>query len=131
GQVALSGEPSERVLVLRLNAGLHQIALNVFRNRARRRKLRLVPIDPDTPIADSAAGPERQALSRAALRELANLVSGLPEHQRAAVVLRCVQGMTYSEVAALLGQPEGTVKAGVHRGLQTLKGRTGGLSEGG
>ena len=126
---ALSRYPSERIVVLRLNAWLHQIALNVFRNRARKRKLRLVPLDPDTPVADSAAGPERQVLSRAALRELANLVSGLPEHQRAAVVLRCVQGMTYAEVAALLGQPEGTIKASVHRGLQTLKRRAGALSE--
>jgi RNA polymerase sigma-70 factor, ECF subfamily len=126
---ALSRYPSRRIQTLRLNAWMHQIALNVFRNRARKRRLRVVPLDPDAPIADSAAGPERQALSRAALRELANLVSGLPEHQRAAVVLRCVQGMTYAEVAALMGQPEGTVKASVHRGLQTLKRRAGSLSE--
>jgi RNA polymerase sigma-70 factor (ECF subfamily) len=127
--LALSRYPGQRILALRLNSWLHQIALNVFRNRARKRKLRVVPLDPDAPVADTAAGTERQALSRAALRELANLVSGLPEHQRAAVVLRCVQGMTYAEVAALLGQPEGTIKASVHRGLQTLKRRAGWLSE--
>jgi len=28
-----------------------------------------------------------------------------------------------------LGQPEGTIKASVHRGLQTLKRRSGALSE--
>src|SRR5215813_11139715 len=106
---ALSRYPSERIRVLKLNAWLHQIALNVFRNRARKRKLRLVPLDPDMPVADSTAGPERQVLSR--------------------VVLRCVQGMTYAEVAVLLGQPEGTIKASVHRGLQTLKRRAGALSE--
>jgi len=127
--VALVRYPGQRIVALKLSAWLHQIALNVFRNRARKRKLRVVPLDPDAPVADSAAGPERQALSRAALRELANLVSGLPEHQRAAVVLRCVQGMTYAEVADLLGQPEGTIKASVHRGLQTLKRRAGWLSE--
>ena len=88
-----------------------------------------MPLDPEPAVADTAAGPERQALSRAALRELANLVSGLPEHQRSAVVLRCVQGMTYAEVAALLGQPEGTTKANVHRGLQALRRRAGWLSE--
>lgn len=118
-----------RVRALRLSAWLHQIALNVFRNRVRRRRLRLVPLEVEPGVADPSAGPEGQAVSRAVLRELANLVSGLPEHQRAAVVLRCVQGMTYADVAALLGQPEGTVKANVHRGLQALRRRAGWLSE--
>jgi RNA polymerase sigma-70 factor (ECF subfamily) len=126
---ALRRYPPERLRTLRLSAWLHQIALNVFRNRVRRRTLRLVPLEPEMPVADTADGPERQALSRAALRELANLVSGLPEHQRSAVVLRCVQGMTYAEVSALLGQPEGTVKSNVHRGLQALRRRAGWLSE--
>ncbi len=126
---ALSRYPTDRVESLKLSAWLHQIALNVFRNRYRKRRLRLVPLEPEAPLADTRPGPESRALSNAALRELANLVSGLPEHQRAAVVLRCVQGMTYAEVATLLGQPVGTVKASVHRGLQTLRRRAGLLSE--
>jgi RNA polymerase sigma-70 factor (ECF subfamily) len=126
---ALRRYPPDRIGDLKLNAWLHQIALNVFRNRVRRRSLRLVPMEPELPVADSAPGPEARALSRAALRELANLVSGLPEQQRFAVVLRCVQGMTYAEVASQLGQPEGTVKSNVHRGLQALRRRAGWLSE--
>jgi RNA polymerase sigma-70 factor (ECF subfamily) len=126
---ALRRFPAQRIRALHLSAWLHQIALNVFRNRVRRRRLRLVPLEPDSAIADAGDGPESQALSRAALRELANLVSGLTDNHRAAVVLRCVQGMTYAEVAELLGQPEGTVKANVHRGLQTLRRRIGSLSE--
>jgi RNA polymerase sigma-70 factor, ECF subfamily len=126
---ALRRYPADRVRQLKLNAWLHQIALNVFRNRVRRRSLRLVPIEPEAPVADTSPGPEARTLSRAALRELANLVSGLPDQQRAAVVLRCVQGMTYAEVAAQLEQPEGTVKSNVHRGLQALRRRAGWLSE--
>jgi RNA polymerase sigma-70 factor (ECF subfamily) len=118
-----------RVQTLQLNSWLHQIALNVVRNRVRRRSLRLVPLDPELAVADTAPGPEARALSGAGLRELANLVSGLPEQQRAAVVLRCVQAMTYAEIAAQLGQPEGTVKSHVHRGLQALRRRAGWLSE--
>jgi RNA polymerase sigma-70 factor (ECF subfamily) len=127
--VALRRYPPERIRQLSLSGWLHQIALNVFRNRVRRRTLRLVPLEAEASISDGAPGPERQVLSRAVLRELANLVSGLPEHHRAAVVLRCVQGMSYAEVAVLLGQPEGTVKAHVHRGLQALRRRAGSLSE--
>lgn len=126
---ALRRYPAARIRELKLNAWLHRIALNVFRNRIRRRSLRLVPMEPELPVADAAPGPEASTLSRAALRELANLVSGLPEHQRSAVVLRCVQGMTYAEAAAQLEQPEGTVKSNVHRGLQALRRRAGWLSE--
>jgi RNA polymerase sigma-70 factor (ECF subfamily) len=38
------------------------------------------------------------------------------------VVLRHVQELSYAEVAAALGQPLGTVKANVHRGLKMLRG---------
>jgi RNA polymerase sigma-70 factor (ECF subfamily) len=37
------------------------------------------------------------------------------------VVLRHVEGLSYAEIAAVLGQPAGTIKANVHRGLQTLR----------
>jgi RNA polymerase sigma-70 factor, ECF subfamily len=126
---ALRRYPPDRIRALKLNAWLHQIALNVIRNRVRRRRLRVVPVDAEPAVAEARPGPEAQALSRAALRELANLVSGLPDQQRSAVVLRCVQGMTYAEVAAQLHQPEGTVKSNVHRGLQALRRRAGWLSE--
>jgi RNA polymerase sigma-70 factor (ECF subfamily) len=45
----------------------------------------------------------------------------LPPHQRKAVVLRHVVGMSVAETAAALGRPEGTVKADVHRGLEKLR----------
>ncbi|MEK7701288.1 MAG: sigma factor-like helix-turn-helix DNA-binding protein, partial [candidate division NC10 bacterium] len=40
---------------------------------------------------------------------------------RAAVVLRHVEGLSYAEIAGVLAQPEGTVKANVHRGLGLLR----------
>ena len=111
----------ERTRTLHLNAWLHQIALNVFRNRLRRRQPRLVPLDGELEAADRAPGPERQALGRVAMRELAAQVSRLPQPHRAAVVLRCVQGLSIQETASLLGQPEGTVKSNLHRGLAALR----------
>ena len=120
---ALRRYEPQRVRELSLNAWLHRIALNVLRNRLRGRRLRMVPLDGELSVADRAPGPERQALERAALRELARQVSSLPEAHRAAVVLRCVQGLSYAEAASLLSQPEGTVKSNVHRGLATLRRR--------
>ncbi len=53
--------------------------------------------------------------------ELAGLVAGLPERYRVAVVLRHVEGLRYHEIAAVLGQPVGTIKANVHRGVALLR----------
>jgi RNA polymerase sigma-70 factor (ECF subfamily) len=126
---ALPGYGAERIQALRLSAWLHRITLNVMRNRVRRRGLRVVPLESAPEPADCSLGPEAQAERRTQAAELATLVSGLPEHHRNAVVLRCVQGMTYAEAARVLGQPEGTVKANVHRGLVALRRRAGVLSE--
>lgn len=120
---ALRRYEPERIRTLSLNAWLHRIALNAFRNRIRRRGARVVPLDSTVELADGSPGPERQALSRLELTQLATDVSRLPEQHRTAVVLHCVQGLTYAEAASLLGQPEGTLRSNVHRGLATLRRR--------
>jgi RNA polymerase sigma-70 factor (ECF subfamily) len=82
-----------------------------------------VPLEAELQVADDGPGPEGQALNRAAMRELARHLSELPKPHRSAVVLRFVQGLSYQEAASLLGQPEGTVKSNVHRGLAALRRR--------
>ena len=48
-------------------------------------------------------------------------ITGLSPTQRAAVVLRHIAGLSYAEVAAALGCPEGTAKSHVSRGLNRLR----------
>ena len=124
---ALATYPTERIRALSPRPWLYRIALNVARNRVRGHRLHLVPLDPALsngraePAADEAERPDA-ALDRAERRdELGTLVAQLPERYRAALVLRHVQGLGYGEVAAVLGQPVGTVKANVHRGLRLLR----------
>jgi RNA polymerase sigma-70 factor (ECF subfamily) len=74
---------------------------------------------------DSGPGPEAQAMRRANLDQLAVRVAGLPVRYREAVVLRYVQELSYEEAADALGQPVGTVKSNVHRGLKLLRGEDG------
>jgi RNA polymerase sigma-70 factor (ECF subfamily) len=61
-------------------------------------------------------------MRRAEMDELAARLACLPPRYREAVVLRHVQELSYAEVADALGQPVGTVKANVHRGLKLLRG---------
>ncbi|HXH13471.1 MAG TPA: sigma-70 family RNA polymerase sigma factor [Alphaproteobacteria bacterium] len=124
---ALATYSGERRRTLALRPWLYQIALNVFRNRVRGRHLQLVPLDQDDEggtwehAADPAPHPDA-VLEQAELKEtLDALVASLPERYRLAVILRHVQGLGYREMAAVLKQPLGTVKANVHRGLQHLR----------
>lgn len=124
---ALGKYPAERRRTLALRPWLHHIALNVFRNRVRGQHLHLVLLDHDGDsgvwehAADDAARPEA-ILEQAELKEtLEALVAALPERYRLAVILRYVQGLGYREMATVLGQPIGTMKANVHRGLQVLR----------
>jgi RNA polymerase sigma-70 factor, ECF subfamily len=72
-------------------------------------------VDGDEPRPDTT-------LERAELKaSLDALVAALPERYRLAVVLRHVQGLAYGEMAIVLKQPIGTVKANVHRGLRILR----------
>ena len=117
---ALVTYPPDRVRELKQRAWLHRIALNVVRNRVRGIKPRLVELNGSEP--DHAMGPEDGALLRMEMDDLAARVAALPVRFREAVVLRHVQELTYEEAAEALGQPVGTVKANVHRGLKLLRG---------
>jgi RNA polymerase sigma-70 factor (ECF subfamily) len=54
-------------------------------------------------------------------RELERWVATLPEPYRSAINLHYFEDLSLREVAELLNQPVGTVKANVHRGLQLLR----------
>lgn len=124
---ALSQWPPERIRAMRMKAWLYQIALNVFRNRVARRSLSVVPLEsPDgkpvfEPADDWRERPDVAAESAELRQRMAASLIGLPAHMRVAVVLRHVEGFTYREIAEILGQPEGTVKAHVHRGTRQLR----------
>lgn len=124
---ALKRYPAERVAAMALRPWLYRITLNVFRNRVRGRRITHVGGDafadgsPLEPAADERARPEAVAERAEAERELAAQLAALPERYRVPVVLRHVEGLGYAEIAESLGQPVGTVKANVHRGIQRLR----------
>ena len=111
---ALGGYEPQRIRELKVSAWLHQIALNVFRNRVRRKLRETVPLD-------SVAEPHANGLGPDELHDLRAAVLRLPPRYREAVVLRHVQGFTYDEIAGVLGVPAGTAKSDVHRALAMLK----------
>lgn len=65
-----------------------------------------------------------QASLDAELRsEIMAAIATLPDNQREAIALRFVRDLSIAEIASLTGQPLGTVKSHLHRGLAALRGR--------
>jgi RNA polymerase sigma factor (sigma-70 family) len=77
------------------------------------------PSLPDT--ADACAGPLDRLLQAADAQKLRGCLHGLEPPQRQAIALAFYDGLTHAELAAHLGQPLGTVKAWVRRGLDRLR----------
>ena len=119
---ALGAYPPGRIRELRPREWVWTIALNLCRSRARSAARHPgAALDPAALPPDPDPGPEQEALAAAGGEVLAAHLARLPWAQRAAVVLRHVNGLPYAEVAAALGRPIGTVKADVHRGLRQLR----------
>lgn len=123
---ALERYPPERVHALVPRPWLHRIALNVFRNRVRGRHPSVVSFDafesePEFFGSADEDGPVTRAERHETRETLRALVLGIPDRYRVPLVLRHVEGMSYLEIAAALGQPVGTVKSNVHRGVGLLR----------
>lgn len=92
--------------------------LNVVRDRARRRHL--VPVPSMRANNDRERQPDDIDVIDARAR-LDELLSTLPPRQRAAVVLRLIEGLSEAEAAAAMGCSAGTVKSNLSRGLAKLR----------
>jgi RNA polymerase sigma-70 factor (ECF subfamily) len=89
-----------------LTAWLYRVTVNVCRDIGRKRSQPAgsVPVEP-------VPGPEAQAALAQQTRILADAVRRLPEKERAALVLRDLEGLPAREVARILGSSEGTVRS--------------------
>lgn len=121
---AMLGYDAERIRALQLAPWLLAIATNVARNRVRSKRLPTAELEDAGGLmagrfAEPAWVSERNELSDL----LAEALLDLPPRYRAPVILRHVLGMSYDEIAGVLGQPAGTAKSNVHRGVQLLRER--------
>jgi len=102
----------------------------IDRLRARKRRLRIVASatgDEDADVADastmeSAADTADKNDEAARVRSVLN---NLPSEQRVAIELAFFGHLTHLEIAARLGEPLGTIKARIRRGLLKLRERLG------
>lgn len=106
---------------------LFRIATNLVRTEERRaRRWRLIasvlphagaPAVVAAPPADPAAEIARRELRG----QLVRAIAGLPLNYRVPLVMRDVEDLSYEEIAATLGCPEGTVKSRINRARALLR----------
>jgi RNA polymerase sigma-70 factor (ECF subfamily) len=102
-----------------LPAWLARAAANLALDRLRRRRPDLPGDLPETP--DTSLSPDRN-LDRAALSQaVAQAVAGLPERQRAALVLVHMEGFGNIEAAAMLGVSVEALESLLARARRSLK----------
>ena len=116
-----------------LKTWLYRVTLNQAANRnrwwRRRFRSRFETVSITTGLDDQASmepvslepSLDRQLLSKEARRAIEDALAALPFDQRAAVILRDVQHLTYEEIAETIGVSMGTVKSRISRGRERLR----------
>jgi RNA polymerase sigma-70 factor (ECF subfamily) len=101
-------------------------ALSITRNRsidrlrARQRRTRLMNNFEES-FGNSDANDSQTPLAGSEMSAIRSAVTLLPADQRAAIELAFFSGKTHHEIAEQLGQPLGTIKARIRRGMLKLR----------
>lgn len=103
----------------RLDSWLFRIMRNGFIDQTRACR-RLEPIDGAPETALIGEDGRDTAHARLELQAVERAMAALPEDQRSVLMLVCVDGMRYREVAAALDIPEGTVMSRLSRARRAL-----------
>lgn len=101
-----------------LKAWLYRVTINLCRDAMRCRSgTAELSADEPSPEID----PETAASSEQRKQALAAALNRLPEKERAAIVLREIEGLSTREVAATLGSTEGTVRSQIFSARMKLR----------
>jgi len=121
-----SYEPTAKFTTWLFRIATH-LALNWLRDaRSERGQERLDdgPVDhPSHQISDRQASVEQQMVHKVKLEEVREAVAGLPDKQRAAVLMHKYEEMDYGQIARVLACSESAVKSLLFRAYETLRAR--------
>jgi len=107
----------ERVDLRTVTGYLFTIARHLYLEAQRRdRRQSVMEVEP----ADVAPGPHALAAGRVELRAVMADLQKLPEPDRAALLMRAEDQMSYEEIAAAIGVSSGAARVKVHRARRHL-----------
>lgn len=101
------------------------VFLDHYKSRRQRERRREMPLDAtaehDLRSDGGEIGPEASLLAAEERKALWTALELVPEVYRTVVVLADMQGLSYEEVATIVGAPVGTVKSRLNRGRDALR----------
>jgi len=109
---------------------LYRIAVNTAKNHLVSLGRRPPSVDLDVNDAEQFEGslalkeqatPERLMLKDEIQRVVTETIEGLSEDLRTAITLRELEGMSYEEIAEVMGCPVGTVRSRIFRARETIQ----------
>jgi len=105
-----------------------RIAINLAFRHLRRRTKGCLSLEEEHPatgrsLRDSLPAPDsdRRIAGRLELRQVEAALEQLPPMHRSILVLRAIHGLSYGEIAGILGIPEGTVMSRLSRARASLR----------
>lgn len=108
---------------------LYRIAVNTSKNYLVAEGRRPPSIDVDATEAENSdaggvlkeiSNPENLMLSEELRRVVFRTIESLPEEFRVAITLRELDGLSYEEIAGIMGCPVGTVRSRIFRARETI-----------
>jgi RNA polymerase sigma-70 factor (ECF subfamily) len=99
---------------------LYRVTVNVCHD-LRRKRPAAGPVEDAADVASRDANPERSTVEEERRRVLEMSLRRLPEKERAALVLRDLEGLTTDEVARVLGSSEATVRSQISKARVKVK----------
>jgi RNA polymerase sigma-70 factor, ECF subfamily len=103
-----------------LSSWLYRVTVNVCHD-LRRKRATAVPVEEAGELPDISSDPHQLSAEAERRRVLALSLRMLPGKERAALVLRDLEGLSTVEVARVLGSSEATVRSQVSRGRIKVK----------
>ena len=103
-------------------AWLYKIATNTARTHAKRRSRdqhRMIDLDPD--LQSDHSSPLDRAAQREQLALIAQAVESLPYQQRASLIMKKYQDLSYEAIASALDCSEDAARANVYQALKKLR----------
>lgn len=105
------------------------VCLDILRKRKRQNGGAMISINRynsqddeyELPIEDTAPSPYEEAQKKEAMRALGSALDLLSEEQRAVIVMRDINGLSYEEIADVMECSLGTIKSRINRSRLALR----------
>lgn len=99
---------------------LYRIAVHTCSHHLRRKRPEALELDEREPDGRPDGDPEACAMQRELQGMVRHAIDALPYKLKVVIVLRDIHGMSYEEIAAVVGCPIGTVRSRLHYASQRL-----------